>query len=67
MLRHVEVIHHKTGNIIATYPITLGTDDALVRENEYFEEAKKRARDENLVEDEAEIEALRYQFALGPR
>ncbi len=67
MQRHVEVIHHKTGNVIATYPINLGVDEAAIRENAYFEEARRRARDENLVEDEAEVQALRFQFATGPR
>lgn len=67
MERHVDVIHRETGTIIATYPIRLGTEETFARESEYLEEAKRRARDENLVEDDAEIDALRFQFAVGPR
>jgi hypothetical protein len=66
MERHVHVID-RDGNRIATYPITLGTEDALKRENDYFEEARRRARDEKLVEHEAEAQALRFEFATGPR
>jgi len=66
MERHVHVIH-SDGKRLATYPITLGTDDAERREAEYFEEARRRARDENLVKHEAEAQALRFEFATGPR
>jgi hypothetical protein len=66
MERHVDVIA-RDGMRLATYPITLGTDDAKRREAEYFEEARRRARDENLVAHEAEAQALRFQFATGPR
>ena len=66
MERHVHVIA-KDGKRLATYPITLGTEDALRREAEYFEEARRRARDENLVSHDAEVAALRFQFATGPR
>ena len=66
MERHVHVIA-RDGKRLATYPITIGTDEAERREVEYFEEARRRARDENLVEHEAEAQALRFEFATGPR
>ena len=66
MERHVHVID-RNGKRLATYPISLGTDVAAEREAEYFEEARRRARDENLVQHEAEAAALRFQFATGPR
>lgn len=66
MERHVDVFH-SDGKRLATYPITLGTDDAERRETEYFDEARRRARDENLVKHEAEAQALRFAFATGPR
>ena len=66
MQRHVHVIG-KDDKILATYPITLGVDDALRREVEYFEEARRQAKQNNLVTDVAEAEALRFQFATGPR
>jgi hypothetical protein len=66
MQRHVHVIH-KDGKVLATYPITLGIDEAEIRETEYFEEARRRARQHNLVADEAEAQALRFEFVTGPR
>lgn len=66
MARHVHVIAHD-GKRLATYPITIGTDEAERREAEYFDEARRRARDENLVKHEAEAQSLRFEFALGPR
>jgi hypothetical protein len=66
MERHVHVIA-RDGKRLATYPITIGTEEAERREAEYFEEARRRARDENLVEHEAEAAALRFEFATGPR
>jgi hypothetical protein len=66
MERHVHVIA-RDGQRLATYPITIGTDDAERREAEYFEEARRRARDENLVKHDAEVQALRFAFATGPR
>ena len=66
MERHVHVIAHD-GKRLATYPITIGTEEAERREAEYFDEAWRRARDENLVKHEAEAQALRFEFATGPR
>ena len=66
MERHVHVIA-RDGKRLATYPITIGPEEAERREAEYFEEARRRARDENLVEHEAEAAALRFEFATGPR
>jgi hypothetical protein len=66
MERHVHVIAGD-GKRLATYPISIGTDEAERRETEYFEEARRRARDENLVKHEAEAAALRFEFATGPR
>lgn len=66
MPRHVHVIG-QDDKVLKTYPITLGTDDAERREAEYFEEARRQARHENLVEDDAQAAALRFSFATGPR
>jgi hypothetical protein len=66
MARHVHVMDTH-GKVLSTYPIELGTDEAEIREEEYFEAARRRAKDENLVEDDAMVDALRFQFATGPR
>ena len=63
---HVHVIAYD-GKRLATYPIDLGIEEAERREAEYFDEARRRARDENLVKHEAEAQALRFEFATGPR
>ena len=69
MARHVHVFD-RTGRLLDTLPIELdhpGTDPAEVREEHYFEEARRRARERNLVTDDAEAQALRFEFATGPR
>lgn len=66
MARHVRV-SDSTGKHLSTFPIELGTDDSQIREEQYFEEARRLARDKHHIEDEAEARALRFEFALGPR
>ena len=67
MERHVHVIA-RDGKRLATYPISIGTEEAERREVEYFRGSPAPgARRENLVEHEAEAAALRFEFATGPR
>lgn len=66
MHKDVHVIS-RDGTTLATYPIAPGVDEAERREAEYFEEARRQAKQNNLVTDEAEARALRFEFALGPR
>lgn len=66
MARHIHIFD-RLNKHLATWPIELGTDEAQIREEEYFEEARRQARDRHLVEDEAEANALRFEFATGPR
>ncbi|HVY51793.1 MAG TPA: hypothetical protein VHA07_09585 [Devosia sp.] len=66
MTRHIHIFD-RFGRHLATWPIELGTDEAQIREEEYIEEARRRARNEHLVEDEAQAQALRFEFATGPR
>ena len=66
MARHVRV-SDANGKHLSTFPVELGTDDAQIREEQYFEEARRMARDKHRITDEAEARALRFEFALGPR
>jgi peptidyl-prolyl cis-trans isomerase C len=64
MKRDVQVIH-PSGRVLSVYPITLGTDEAMVLEAEYIEEARRRARDDHLVEDEAQAKAAVERLKKG--
>ena len=66
MARHVRV-SDASGKHLSTFPVELGTDEAQIREEQYFEEARRMARDKHRITDEAEARALRFEFALGPR
>ena len=78
MERHVHVIA-RDGKRLATYPISIGTEEAERREVEYFEEARRRARDEKSrrarsrsrgpalrVRDRAAIAAMAAVSAFSP-
>ena len=66
MARHVRV-SDVNGKHLSTFPVELGTDEAQIREEQYFEEARRLAREKHHIEDEAEAQALRFEFATGPR
>ena len=66
MARHVRV-SDANGKHLSTFPVELGTDEAQIREEQYFEEARRMARDRHRITDEAEARALRFEFATGPR
>jgi hypothetical protein len=66
MARHVRV-SDRNGKHLSTFPVELGTDEAQIREEHYFEEARRMAREKHLITDEAEAQALRFEFATGPR
>ena len=67
MERHVHVIA-RDGKRLATYPISIGTEEAERREAEVLRGGPAPCpRRESRRAREAEAAALRFEFATGPR
>ena len=66
MARHVSVTD-RNGVPLGIFPVDLGVEPAEVREEQYFEEARRLAKEKHRITDEAEARAFRFEFATGPR
>jgi hypothetical protein len=66
MARHVSVTDGN-GVPLGIFAVDLGVEPAEIREEQYFEEARRMAREKHRITDETQARAFRFEFATGPR